>query len=76
MGNLPIERANVLSPPSYNVSLDLMGPVKVKSMVNVRATGKAWPLVICCLSTDAVHVNLMHTYGIEAFLRSGKTLQP
>ena len=68
MGNLPIERAIVLSPPWNNVSFDLMRPVKVKSMVNERAAGKAWPLVICCLSTGAVHVNLMHTYGTEAFL--------
>ena len=37
-------------------------------MVNVRATGKACPLVICSLSTGAVHVYLMHTYGTEAFL--------
>ena len=29
---------------------------------------KTWPLIICCLNTGAVHFELLHTYGSEAFL--------
>ena len=68
MGYLPLERFEVGFPPFTNVSLDLAAPVKVLDMVKKRCTMKAWPLIICCLNTGAVHLELLHTYGSEAFL--------
>ena len=68
MGKLPSERVDVNCPPWTSISLDLTGPVKVKGMVNVRTTMKVWPIVFCCLSTGAIHVCLMHSYGTDAFL--------
>ena len=68
MGYLPLERFEVGFPPFTNVSLELAAPVKVLDMVKKRCTMKAWPLVICCLNTGAVHLELLHTYGSEAFL--------
>ena len=68
MGDLPPERWEIGSPPWINVSLDLMGPMEVKSMVNSRAKMKVWPLLVACLSTGAVHAAVMHDYGTGAFL--------
>ena len=68
MGYLPLERFEVGFPPFTNISLDLAAPVKVLDMVKKRCTMKAWPLIICCLNTGAVHLELLHTYGAEAFL--------
>ena len=68
MGYLPRERYEVGFPPFTNVSLDLAAPLLVLDMVKKRSTMKAWPLIICCLNTGAVHVELLHTYGAEAFL--------
>ena len=68
MGYLPLERFEIGFPPFTNVSLDLAAPLKVLDMVKKRCTMKAWPLIICCLNTGAVHLELLHTYGSEAFL--------
>ena len=68
MGYLPIERFEVGFPPFTNISLDLAAPVKVMDMVKKRCIMKTWPLIICCLNTGAVHLELLHTYGAEAFL--------
>ena len=68
MGYLPPERFEVGFPPFTNVSLDLAAPVKVTDMVKKRCTMKTWPLIICCLNTGAVHLELLHTYGADAFL--------
>ena len=67
-GDLPEDRFEVGSSPFSWVSLDLMGPMVVKGMTNTRATMKTWPLLIVCRSTGALHVQLMHNYGTEAFL--------
>ena len=68
MGDLPGERVSTCCPPWTYIALDLMGPMLVKSMVNSRAKMKVWPLAIVCQSTGAVHVQVMHNYGAEAFL--------
>ena len=68
MGDLPEDRFSLGSSPFTWMSLDLMGPTLVKGVVNSRATMKAWPLIIVCRSTGAVHTQLMHNYGTEAFL--------
>ena len=68
MGNVPEDRLEMGSAPFTWVSLDLMGPVLVKSMVKSRASMKVWPLLLVCRSTGALHTQLMHNYGTEAFL--------
>ena len=68
MGDLPPERWETANPPWTHVSLDLMGPMEVKSMVNSRGTVKVWPLLVACLATGAVHSAVMHNYGTSAFL--------
>ena len=68
MGYLPRERYEVGFPPFTNVSLDLAAPLLVLDMVKKRSMMKVWPLIICCLNTGGIHVELLHTYGAEAFL--------
>ena len=68
MGQLPLERVAVGSPPFAGVCLDLMGPMEVKGVVNKRSTMKVWPLLFVCQATGALHISLMHDYGTEAFI--------
>ena len=68
MGQLPVERVAVGSPPFAGVCLDLMGPVLVRGVVNKRSTMKVWPLLFVCQATGALHISLMHDYGTEAFI--------
>ena len=68
MGALPVERLSVGSRPFQSVCLDLLGPTLVKAMTNKRATMKVWPIIFVCQSTGAVHAEVMHDYGTQAFL--------
>ena len=68
MGYLPQERFQTGFPPFTNVSLDLAAPLLVLDMVRKRSKMKCWPVIMCCLNTGAVHLELLHTYGAEAFL--------
>ena len=56
------------SKPFNAICLDLFGPVEVKAMVNKRAIMKVWPVLFVCQTTGAVHVEVMHDYGTQAFL--------
>ena len=68
MGDLPAERVHPGTRPFSAVCLDFLGPTYVKSMVNKRTTMKAWPIIMVCQATGAVHVQLSHNYGTQAFL--------
>ena len=67
MADLPEERYSP-SPAFTFVCLDLAAPIKVKAMTNKRAEMKCWPIIFVCQVTGAVHIELMHDYGCEAFL--------
>merc|ERR1712082_565561 len=68
MGALPAERLSMGSRPFQSVCLDLLGPTLVRAMTNKRATMKVWPIIFVCQSTGAVHAEVMHDYGTQAFL--------
>ena len=68
MGALPVERLSVGSRPFQSVCLDLLGPTLVRAMTNKRATMKVWPIIFVCQTTGAVHAEVMHDYGTQAFL--------
>ena len=72
MGYLPVERFEVGFPPFTNISVDLAAPIMVLDMVKKRTSMKCWPVIFCCLNTGAVHLELLHTYGAEAFLMRWK----
>ena len=72
MGYLPPERFELGLPPFTNISLDIAAPIKVLDMVKKRCSMKAWQVIFCCLNTGAVHMELLHTYGADAFLTRWK----
>ena len=70
MADLPPERTLTLSKPWTCTSLDLLGPYQVRAMNNSRSHLKTYPIVFCCMNTGALHTELAHTYGADAFLTS------
>ena len=68
MGDLPIERCTPDVKPFTWICLDFLGPILVKAMVNKRAYMKVWPLIFVCQATTAVHLEVAHDYGTDAFL--------
>ena len=55
----PLPRARqVMSPTFQDISVDLIGPVEIRGTVNKRSRKKVWGLVITCLATRAVHLDV------------------
>ena len=67
MADLPVEKFEVCHPWT-NVCVDLSGHIEVKAMTNARSKMKTYPLVIGCLNTGAVAIQLMHAYSTAAFI--------
>ena len=58
MENLPEERVSPSTPPFAAVCIDLLGPVIFETIVNKRATMKAWSALMVCQGTIAMHIQL------------------
>ena len=67
MAMLPIELQGYC-PPFSNVGVDLCGPYTVKSMTNKRATMKVWIVLVLCLNTKAISMELAPGYSTDDFL--------
>ena len=67
MASLPDE-LQVVCPPFSNIGVDLCGPYIVRSMTNKRSTMKVWVLIIVCLNTKAVAMELPAGYSTDDFL--------
>lgn len=67
MGNLPIERLCDGHPPFSNVIVDLAGPFTV---TNLRRTQKRWLFVVSCLSSRAVHIEVVHSQSTDSALKA------
>ena len=57
-------------PPFTNISLDFMGPFKVKGLANQRARIKVYGLVLVCQNTRAVKALAVPGYDTGTFLNS------
>ena len=68
MAPLPTERLNP-SPPWSHTSLDLFGPFSIRGEVNKRSHGKAFGLILTCLASRAIHMDLINGYSTDAFLQ-------
>lgn len=68
MAPLPDVRLNP-APAWSSISLDLFGPFEIKGEVNKRARGKAYGLILNCLFSRAVHIDLITDYSTDAFLQ-------
>lgn len=67
MGQLPEERL-MPSPPWHSTAIDLFGPFKIRDQVKKRTIGKCYGVLFNCMSTRAVHIDLVDDYSTEAFL--------
>ena len=67
MGKLPTK--GLKPAPAWDATaLDFFGPFKIKDEVKKRTTGKAYGLIFNCLTTRAVHVDVLPDYSTEKFL--------
>ena len=67
MGQLPEERTKP-APPWTHVSLDYFGPYPIRGETNKRTRGRGYGLIINCLLTRAVHLDVVSDYGTSSFL--------
>ena len=67
MGKLPEERTRPAAPFEF-IAIDLFGPYQVKDDVKRRASMKVWGVVLCCMASRAIHVELANTLSTESFL--------
>ena len=68
MAPLPDVRLNP-APAWSSISLDLFGPFEIRGEVNKRTRGKAYGLILNCLLSRAVHIDLITDYSTDAFLQ-------
>ena len=55
-------------PPFGIIGIDLCGPYTVKSMTNKRATMKVWVVLLLCLNSKAISMELAPGYSTEDFM--------
>ena len=69
MADLPPDRTEV-SPPFTNVGFDVFGPWSVctRRMRGGASNSKRWGLLFTCLSSRAVHVELLESLDTSAFI--------
>ena len=52
------------------ISVDLFGPYEIKDTVKQRSKKKVWGLIISCIVTIAIHIDLTEDYGTDALLQT------
>ena len=67
MGQLPEERTKPAPQWSY-VSLDLFGPFPIRGEANKRTRSRGYGLIIDCLLTRAIHLDVVCDYSTKSFL--------
>ena len=69
MAPLPAERL-LPAPVWSDVALDLFGPLEHVDLVRKRLTSKAWGIIITCLGSRAVHLDLTQSYDTDSVLQA------
>ncbi|KAK3699300.1 hypothetical protein QZH41_018415 [Actinostola sp. cb2023] len=69
MADLPKDRTEP-SPPFTNVGIDVFGPwyVRTRKLRGGAANSKRWGLVLTCLSTRAIHIELLESMDASSFI--------
>ena len=67
MGKLPEERLKP-TPPWYYTALDMFGPFKIRDAVKKRTFGKAYGVILNCMVSRTVHVDISADYSTEKFI--------
>ena len=57
---------SILAPAFYASQIDIFGPFKAFSPANKWATLKAWFLIFCCCTTNAVDIRVMEDYSTDS----------
>jgi hypothetical protein len=70
MAPLPAERTKPAPPFSY-VGLDCFGPFVVK---DGRKENKRWGLLVTCMASRAIHIELLEDMSSDAFLNAIRTI--
>lgn len=65
MADLPPARLRLYRPAFYSTGMDCFGPYAVKVG---RRTEKKWGIIFKCLTTRAVHIDLLHNLDADSFL--------
>lgn len=73
MGNLPAERVNPTR-PFFNVGIDFCGPVMIYVRLRGHRPTKAYVAVFICMSTKAVHIELVSSLSTDAFIAALKRM--
>ncbi|XP_016388452.1 uncharacterized protein LOC107724160 [Sinocyclocheilus rhinocerous] len=67
MADLPVARLRLYKPAFYSTGVDCFGPFQVKLG---RRSEKRWGIIYKCLTTRAVHLDLIHGMDADSFLMS------
>lgn len=67
MADLPKERVTAELPPFSNIGIDSFGPFMV---VRGRSRVKRYGLIITCLASRAVHIEVMHSLTTDSFIQA------
>ncbi|XP_033115740.1 uncharacterized protein LOC117115956 [Anneissia japonica] len=65
MADLPNARLRIGKPAFYSTGVDCFGPMNVKVK---RSTEKRWGVVFKCMTTWAVHLEVIESMNMDAFL--------
>ncbi|XP_024865045.1 uncharacterized protein LOC119617585 [Kryptolebias marmoratus] len=65
MADLPPARLRLFKPPFYSTGVDCFGPYIIKIR---RSSEKRWGILFKCLTTRAVHLDLIPSMDTDAFL--------
>ena len=71
MSNLPKARLAINQPPFTNTGIDYFGPLTVKQGRRTRSTdgtSKRYGAIFTCLSTRAVHIELVGNLSTDNFM--------
>ena len=69
MSELPEERIKP-APTFASVGCDFFGPFVIKGEVQKRIRGKSFGVIITCLVSRAVHVDISNSYSTDSFLQA------
>lgn len=69
MADLPADRT-ITSPPFTNVGFDVFGPwlIRTRKLRGGAANMKRWGLVLTCLSSRAIHIEVLKAMDTSAFI--------
>lgn len=75
MGDLPPERMQVAPPFTY-VGVDVFGPwdIFTRRTRGGQANSKRWAVMFSCMSTRAVHIELIETMSTDSFINALRRL--